>query len=841
MTYSWDLVRNRVRDFRTALQMTYPIQVLATVKDFVIDGDSLYFLSNHRITPSICPSRHLRLYTVSLDQCNTIEALSNQDQSDYIDKLSSLPLLQWKPAFSDYSNIGNNNTEQLHIPGMTMFEKLKDDIMFTFNNRIYIGTLGTVPKLIPFRAPPTRSLLIPRSESPQSPQISPIDTPNMEQTTYVKDKEGRADPKLGGHQHIAFIRNRDIWVTDFDGNDTQLTFSSENESDPTLSCGIAEYMMQEEFHRFTGYYWGNNDDDGLERILYLETSEQKVDVISVAKSNLTSTPEPIRYPRAGKPNASSKVKMVEFEIGSQGQFKTIVHKQLTGLNTLKSQFPWMEYITRFGWVPNTKNVWVQLLSRDQKRMALVKLNYSQFINENETQQDGLVSTEVIWEETSEDWINITDVFHFINNETDQDCINLIWSSEKATGYRHLYKVTKYTNESKARSMPLTSGEWCCVDRPIYVDERRHLVYFSAKKDTPLETHLYVLDFRSSLPTVKRLTQLGFSHTVTITSSDYIVDCFSHLHHPPVTSVNKLEHQDGLPSLRPRALLLSVPTLDKKENALDIIPNGEIFDFNTSNGTKLYGCLYKPRDYKPGQSYPTLLHVYGGPKTQLVMNDFKFPRLVRYLMSVYFGFAVVIIDSRGSNDRGIQFEAYIKSRLGRVELKDQMRGLEHVVEHKIGAEPREKDGVLASVVDMSRLAITGWSYGGYLSLMALAQYPEVFKMAIAGAPVTQWELYDAAYTERYMGLPFENASAYEKSSVLHYVDGFPEKENRLLIAHGLIDENVHFLNTESLVSELVKLKKPHYLQVYPTEKHGLRHASVNEHFETLMFYWLVNYL
>jgi dipeptidyl aminopeptidase/acylaminoacyl peptidase len=156
-----------------------------------------------------------------------------------------------------------------------------------------------------------------------------------------------------------------------------------------------------------------------------------------------------------------------------------------------------------------------------------------------------------------------------------------------------------------------------------------------------------------------------------------------------------------------------------------------------------------------------------------MNDFKFPRLVRYLMSVYFGFAVVIIDSRGSNDRGIQFESYIKSRLGRVELKDQMRGLEYIVEQKVGAEP--KDGVVVSVVDMSRLAITGWSYGGYLSLMALAQYPEVFKMAIAGAPVTQWELYDAAYTERYMGLPEgENKAVYEKSSVLHYVDGFPEK-------------------------------------------------------------------
>jgi hypothetical protein len=215
-------------------------------------------------------------------------------------------------------------------------------------------------------------------------------------------------------------------------------------------------------------------------------------------------------------------------------------------------------------------------------MAFIRLHYSQFITKQD--EDMPPTTEIIWEETSNDWINITDVFHFINSETSQDCTSLIWSSEMTTGYRHLYKVTKYTNENKATHVALTSGEWCCVDRPIHVDEARKLVYFSAKKDTPLETHLYVVNFTAHLPPIQRLTQLGFSHTVTITSSDYIVDCFSHLHHPPVTCVNRINH-DPLPRLEPCALLLSVPTLDKADNALDIIPNGEIFDFKTSDGKK----------------------------------------------------------------------------------------------------------------------------------------------------------------------------------------------------------------------------------------------------------------
>lgn len=135
--------------------------------------------------------------------------------------------------------------------------------------------------------------------------------------------------------------------------------------------------------------------------------------------------------------------------------------------------------------------------------------------------------------------------------------------------------------------------------------------------------------------------------------------------------------------------------------------------------------------------------------------------------------MVVIDSRGSCDRGLAFESYINHNLGQVELKDQLEGLQYIHDTQFGAIATE-DKVVRSVIDMNRVAITGWSYGGYLSLMALAQYPERFKMAIAGAPVTQWELYDAAYTERYMGFPDENQDAYRKSNVLTYIDQFPNE-------------------------------------------------------------------
>ncbi|KAI8332948.1 Alpha/Beta hydrolase protein [Choanephora cucurbitarum] len=843
MAYSWDSIRSQVRQFRSNLHSIYPIQVWTLTKDFRIHNKVLFYLSNNRDPNTITPTAQLQLYKIDLVQLDHL----NQDHSeqDYLYSLwSTCPVLKSRIAIPGLELYGDNNC--LNRSSVTHFDIVDNTMLFTWRDEHYV-------------IPDITQKMIPK---------------------LISSADNRSNLKLGGHYThlVAFVRDRDLWLTDLEGNETQLTFCCLNTDDPTLSCGTADYMMQEEFHRLTGYYWCPSTTD-TECIAYLETTELAVEQIPITTSTLTHTPthpsqlisgqeamfhltdtielaDTVRYPRPGKSNAKSDIKLVTFR-WLNGQLERC-HRQLWGHNRIQAQFPWMEYIVRFGWLSDGQRLWLQLLSRDQKRTAVICLAASQFTTAPATERTEI---EVIWEETSSAWINVTDAFYFMSSTQD---IQLIWSSERDNGYRHLYLVTKSPSEP-SQIRPLTTGEWCCVDRSLYVDETRSLLYFSAKCHSPLETHFYVLSLlEPSRP--RRLTQAGFSHQVTMDSPDYFIDTFSSLHSPPITLIRKIDHQPQVALLMPIPITSLQPQLERppsppsllQESLYDnefllqekplyphlpltrIESNGDIFQFKTSDGILLYGYLYKPKNYEPGQSYPTLLHIYGGPKTQLVTNEFRFPRLMRYLMSAHFDFAVVVIDSRGSSDRGLAFESHLQSRLGQVELRDQLEGLEYLERTRFGAIRHGQDP-LRPVIDLNRLAITGWSYGGYLSLMALAHYPDRFKMAIAGAPVTQWELYDAAYTERYMGLPQENPMAYQQSNVLSYVPQFPDDEHRLLIVHGLIDENVHFRNTEQLVSELIQHNKPHYLQVYPTEKHGLRHASVNEHFETLMFYWLKNYL
>ncbi|XP_012987726.2 dipeptidyl peptidase 9 isoform X1 [Esox lucius] len=674
----------------------------------------------------------------------------------------------------------------------------------------------------------------------------------------------RMDPKIapGEPNFIAFINNNDLWLANIQsGEERRLTFCHkglDNVKEDPKSAGVATFVIQEEFDRFTGYWWSpsamqDSDEGKTLHLLYEEVDETEVEIIHVPSPALEERKaDAYRYPRTGSKNPRTTLKLAEIKTDNQGKIISIQDKEL--VLPFTSLFPGTEYIARAGWTSDGKYGWAVLLDRSQRRLQLVLLPPALFIAVTEDpaqRQESLeavahdVHPYIVYEETTNVWINVHDIFYpFV--QTSEDEFTFIWVNESKTGFSHLYKITSalqrgsyhWSGDYKhsegdfkcviKEELPLTSGEWEVLARhgsKIWVNEASKLVYFQGTRDTPLEHHLYVVSHECPGDVV-RLTKPGFSHSCSISKNfDMFVSHYSNVSTPPCVHVYKLAGSEGDP-------LHMVPefwaSMMEAPGCPGDYKSPEIFDFPGKSGFQLYGMVYKPHNLQPGRKHPTVLFVYGGPQVQLVNNSFKGMKYLRLNTLASLGYAVVVIDGRGSCQRGLEFEGALKNKMGQVEIEDQVEGLQYVSER-------------FNFVDLSRVAIHGWSYGGFLSLMGLIQRPNVFKVAIAGAPVTVWMAYDTGYTERYMDTPENNQQGYEEGSVALHVDKLPSEPNRLLILHGFLDENVHFFHTNFLVSQIIRAGKPYQLQVYPNERHSIRCPESGEHYEIMLLHFLQQYL
>ncbi|GCC38590.1 hypothetical protein chiPu_0017105 [Chiloscyllium punctatum] len=594
----------------------------------------------------------------------------------------------------------------------------------------------------------------------------------------------RMDPKIcpGDPSFISFINNNDLWIVNIvSGEEKRLTFCHKglpNVIEDSKSAGVATFVIQEEFDRFTGYWWspiGIEDSDGVKTfyLLYEEVDESDVEIIHVPSPALEERKaDTYRYPRTGSKNPKITLKLSEFRANSHGTILSAQDKEL--VQPFEILFPGIEYIARAGWTKDGNFAWAVLLDRSQQRLRLVLIPTSLFIPVTKDENERLkfveavpetVHPHIIYEEVTDIWIN------------------------------------------------------------IWVNEATKLVYFQATKDTPLEHHLYVVNYEFPGEIVQ-LTKPGFSHSCSVSQNfDMFISHYSNVSTPPCVHIYKLtgpeeDHLHKKPEF-------CASMMEAAGCPPDYVPP-EIFNFPSKSGFKLYGMLYKPHNLQPARKYPTILFVYGGPQVQLVNNSFKGIKYLRLNTLASLGYAVVVIDGRGSCQRGLLFEGALKNKMGQVEIEDQVEGLQWVAE-KYG------------FIDLNRVAIHGWSYGGFLSLMGLIHKPKVFKVAVAGAPVTVWMAYDTGYTERYMDVPESNQQGYEAGSVALHVDKLPNEPNRLLILHGFLDENVHFFHTNFLVSQLIRAGKPYQLQIYPNERHSIRCPESGEHYEIMLLHFLQEYL
>uniref|UniRef100_A0A8C4EYU7 dipeptidyl-peptidase IV n=1 Tax=Dicentrarchus labrax TaxID=13489 RepID=A0A8C4EYU7_DICLA len=617
----------------------------------------------------------------------------------------------------------------------------------------------------------------------------------------------RMDPKIcpGDPDFIAFINNNDLWIAHIKtGEERRLTYCHKGvdsvKEDPK-SAGVATFVIQEEFDRFTGYWWSPSaveDPNGGKTVylLYEEVDETEVEIIHVPSPALEERKaDAYRYPRTGSKNPQATLKLAEIKTDHQGRIVSTQDKELAIPFT--SLFPGTEYIARVGWTSDGKYGWAVLLDRSQRKLQLVLLPPALFIpvtDDPAQRQESLEAVPsntqpyIIYEETTDVWINVHDIFYpFI--QTTEDEFTFIWINESKTGFSHLYKITSLLQPvcylfsegdfkcAIKEEVALTSGEWEVLARhgsKIWVNESSKLVYFQGTRDTPLEHHLYVVSYDSPGDVV-RLTKPSFSHSCSVSQNfDFFVSHYSNVSTPPCVHVYKLTSSEGDPlHMVPEfwASMMESPGCPGDYNP------PEIFDFPGKSGFQLYGMVYKPHNLLPGRKHPTVLFVYGGPQVQLVNNSFKGMKYLRLNTLASLGYAVVVIDGRGSCQRGLEFEGALKNKM----------------------------------------------------------------LAIAGAPVTVWMAYDTGYTERYMDVPENNQQGYEEGSVALHVDKLPSEPNRLLILHGFLDENVHFFHTNFLVSQIIRAGKPYQLQVYPNERHSIRCPESGEHYEIMLLHFLQQYL
>ena len=580
-------------------------------------------------------------------------------------------------------------------------------------------------------------------------------------TRQLTDTEtGETDPKFSSTgRYVSFIRDQDLYAIDLASfEELRLT----RDGGGLVRNGMAEFIAQEEMDRYTGYWWAP-DDSAVSFIRVDESPVQVAERFEIYAEDFKVYEQ--RYPATGTPNVLVTLGVVAPD---------------------GSDLRWMDigdetdiYLPRVDWFPDGNFLAVQRQSRDQQTLELLKVHA----------RSG--ESRVLVTETSDTWINLHNELAFLESSP-----QFVWSSERS-GHAHLYL---YSNDGELIRQ-LTSGDWDVADGArarsalLHIDEAGGRVFLTGTLDSPMERNIYVVPLSGDAKPRRISTEPGWHVADFAANGEFYVDSFSNTATPPQLNVHLADGQLRA-TINPNRLDASHPYHPYVASR----PAMEFGTLEAEDGQALYYRILKPADFDPGTRYPVVVYVYGGPMGQDVTNEWNvgFNEIL-----ARDGFIVFTIDNRGTGFRGTAFDAPLYRQLGKIEVADQLVGIEY----------------LKSLpwVDPERIGIWGWSYGGYMTLMNLFRQPGVFAAGVSGAPVTDWTLYDTHYTERYLATPQDNPDGYEASGVFPYADSLGAP---LLLVHGMADDNVLFTNSTKLMKTLQDEGRPFDVMTYPGSKHGL---------------------
>ncbi len=519
--------------------------------------------------------------------------------------------------------------------------------------------------------------------------------------------------------------------------------------------GITDWVYEEEFAFVRAYDWNASGD----KIAFIRFDETEVPEFTMEYYNQGLYPAPytFKYPKAGENN--SKVSLHVYDVKANTTKKV----NLSDFNSY--------YIPRIKWTNDSQILSAQLINRHQNELNLV------FVDANSG------TAKWVLNEKDKAYIDITDNLTFLNDNS------FIWTSEK-DGYNHIYH---YDKKGKLINQ-VTKGDWE-VTAYYGFDDKSGTIFYQSVENGSINRDVYSIRINGKRK-VRLTPQTGTNEATFSPNFDYFINSFSNSTTPYTYTLHKAK--DGK---------LVKEIVDNKSLAGGLkqfdLPKKEFMVITTPKGHELNAWMIKPTDFDPNKQYPVFMYQYSGPGSQQVNNAWNGYDDYWFMMLAQQGYIVACVDGRGTGFKGAEFKKVTYKELGKYEVEDQIDAAKVIGGY--------------DYVDASRIGIFGWSYGGFMSSNCILKGNDVFKMAIAVAPVTNWRFYDSVYTERYMQTPQENASGYDENSPINHVK---KLKGSYLLVHGSADDNVHLQNTMLMVEALVQANKQFDWAIYPDKNHGI---------------------
>ncbi|PXY41601.1 S9 family peptidase [Flavobacterium cheongpyeongense] len=552
---------------------------------------------------------------------------------------------------------------------------------------------------------------------------------------------------------IAYARENNLYVYDV-ASKIATAVTTDGKKNAVIN-GITDWVYEEEFAFVRAFDWSKDS----KKLAYIRFDESQVPEFSMLMfhKDLYPTIETFKYPKAGEKNSEVSLHIYDVNSGFAKKVDLTNYKDF--------------YIARLQWTNNANTLSAQVLNRHQDNLDLL------FV-------DGTTAAaKIILNEKDKAYVDVTDNLTFLKDN------GFIWTSEK-DGFNHIYV---YDKSGKLKNQ-VTKGNWE-VTSYYGLDEKTKTIFYQSTENGSINRDLYRIGLDGKNKT-RLSSKVGTSTATFSPNFQYFITTFSSNLQPTTYTLNEAKTGKEIQVIEDNKALAT------KLEAYNL-PKKEFFVLKTAKGNELNAWILKPKDFDPSKKYPVFMYQYSGPGSQQVNNDWNNTDDYWFLSLTQQGYIVACVDGRGTGFKGSDFKKVTQLQLGKYEVEDQIDAAK-----VIGAYP---------YVDASRIGIFGWSYGGFMASNCIFQGSDVFKMAIAVAPVTNWRFYDSVYTERYMQTPQENANGYDQNSPINHVD---KLKGKFLLIHGSGDDNVHVQNSMQMMEALIQANKQFDSQIYPDKNHGI---------------------